>query len=167
MRRLLTGAVIAALALALTASAHAGRGGGGGGGRPGGGMHHSNHSSHSSHDFRSHRNSGHVSHGNGKHYASSKFTGQKFGSRWRFHGKHGHYWSRTCWSRKYGCECYYCPTTCCWYYWCEGQVAYLPLSEYEDNPPQAPATTASAAATAAATAAGLPTTGPDGEPLQP
>jgi hypothetical protein len=155
MRRLLTGTAIAVLALALTASAEAGPSG---------------RESGRSHSVSYHNS--HVTHGHAKNY-SYKFTGRRFGSSWCFYGKSGHYWSRTCWSRKYGCDCYWCPTTCCWYYWCAPRDCYYPVSCYAQYPPvatAATAATATATATATASAAastGGPTVGPDGEPLRP
>jgi hypothetical protein len=125
MRRLLTVTAIAALTLAaLTTSAQAG------GGKSGGGSQHSQHS-------RGH---------------GQKFTGHKHGNHWRFHGREGHYWSRTRWSKRYGCECYYCPTTCGWYYWCAPQSCYMPVSCYQQYPSGGATATATASASASAAA---------------
>jgi hypothetical protein len=131
MRRLLTTAAVAALALALTAPAQAK------GGKPGGHVEHGG------------RNGGY---GNGKGLSSRKFTGQKYGSHYRFHGREGHYWSRTRWSKRYGCECRYCPTTRCWYYWYAPQTCYYPVSCYKEYPPAPVATAPVALAVATATA---------------
>src|SRR5262245_55342339 len=157
MRRLLAGTAIATLALALAASAQAGHGHG---------SHHTGHA---------HNVSTHVNHKSGPNYASYKFTGKKFGNSWCFYGKSGHYWTRTCWSRKYGCDCYWCPTSCCWYYWCAPRDCYYPVACYYQYPPvvtAAPAAVATATATATASASAAagargPTVGPDGEPLRP
>jgi hypothetical protein len=136
MRRLLTGAAAVALVLALATVAEAGRGGGrgghGGGGRGGHsgrhqGGHGRGHGGRHDHYGRhhGHRGRGHV-HGRHGHRA--------------YHGRHHRHWSRTCWSRKYGCECYWDPSGGCWYYWCEPQDCYFPISSYDDYPPEAPAT---------------------------
>jgi hypothetical protein len=39
-----------------------------------------------------------------------------------------HNWSYSCWSPKYHCYCYYCPSSCLWYYWNETSCCYYPVT---------------------------------------
>ena len=112
MRRfILSVAVVAAASLALVGTAEAGPQGG----SKGGGSHMS--SSHGSHDY-------HTSHG----------SKMKDGS-YSYKGRDHHQWTYQCWSKKYGCQCYYCPSTCCWYYWYAPSCCYYPCSYAPTCPP--------------------------------
>jgi hypothetical protein len=77
--------------------------------------------------------------GQNKALASHKFTGQKHGKRWWFHGRNGHHWSRTGWSHKYNRQCYWNADTGGWYYFDDDQDAYRPLEELDDDAPAATA----------------------------
>ncbi len=40
---------------------------------------------------------------------------------------HSH-WSHQCWYPKYGCNCYWCPCTLVYYYWCVPDECYYPVT---------------------------------------
>ena len=98
--------------------------------------------------------------------------GKKFSHGYCYPGKNHCHWSYTCWSSRYGCNCYWCPYTCCWYYWCPSATCYYPMSYIGSAPPVVTApplatATATATATASAGAAAVPPVGPDGGPFRP
>src|SRR5262245_31676644 len=45
-----------------------------------------------------------------------------------YKGKDHFHWSHRYWFGKYGCYTYYCPSTCCWYYWYQPGDCYYPVS---------------------------------------
>jgi hypothetical protein len=51
------------------------------------------------------------------------------GRSYYFHSYHRHYygWSRYCWFPAYRCYGFYCPTQCCWYYWCGQYECFVPV----------------------------------------
>jgi hypothetical protein len=54
--------------------------------------------------------------------------GKTFGGGWYYPGKQHSHWSYQCYWPKYGCNCYWCPSTCCYYYWYEPAGCYYPVS---------------------------------------
>ena len=82
--------------------------------------------------------------GSGKY--STQF-GKKFSSGFYYCGKDHCHWSYSCYWPRYSCDCFYCPDTLVWYYWCKPRLCYLPVSCIEHAPPVAVAN-----ATATATA---------------
>jgi hypothetical protein len=86
-----------------------------------------------------------------------------------------HSWSHYCWSGRFGCYCYYCPTSCCWYYWDEPQCCFCPVTcltvvntvgvAQPDGPSAPPCEGGTATATATASASSGPALlGPGGPP---
>ena len=134
MKKFLMGVALAmtALALAATAEAAGPRG----------------NSRENSHD-------GHVSSYRGSSFRSDYHTryGTKFSHGYYYSGReHNHWTYRYFWSQ-YGCDCYWCPNTSCWYYWSEPRCCYLPVS----CAPIAPPTSSAAAAASSSSAVVAPT----------
>ena len=88
--------------------------------------------------------------GGGKSVASSRGTqhsrshhGHHHHAHHHHHGHHHqHYrnwdyrsWSSYCWYPRYGCYCYYCPTSCGWFYYYEQDRCYLPITQVAQYPP--------------------------------
>ncbi len=57
----------------------------------------------------------------------SNFGGKSFSHGFYFPGRSWNHWSYHCYWPKYGCQCYWCPTTSCWYYWCPPDDCYYPV----------------------------------------
>jgi hypothetical protein len=87
----------------------------------------SNHHDSMHHDSRNGRSS----------YSKDYHTkyGKKYSFGYSYFGKDHYHWSYQCWYPRYSCDCYYCPSSYCWYYWCEPRVCYLPVSCIEYAPP--------------------------------
>jgi hypothetical protein len=68
-------------------------------------------------------NSGHVSHNYHIDHGSRMRDGRYF-----YRGRDHHHWTYRYWYGRYGCYCYYCPSTCCWYYWYQKDDCYYPVS---------------------------------------
>lgn len=114
MNRFLLSVAAVGLCLALVGPASAGG--------PGG--HHNSKSSHGSGSWSSHGSSSyHKSYTNYHLDYGTKFKGGYF-----YKGKEHSHWSYHCYDKRYGCECYYCPCTCCYYYWCQPDDCYYPVS---------------------------------------
>jgi hypothetical protein len=79
------------------------------------------------------------SHSKGGHSGYGKDYRQRYGTRFShgyyYSGRHHNHWTYRCWYSRYGCECYYCPSACCWYYWSEPRNCYLPVSYIEQSRP--------------------------------
>ena len=54
--------------------------------------------------------------------------GTKFEHGVFYKGKHHDHWSITRWDARYGCNCYFDPCVLAWYYWCERETCYYPVS---------------------------------------
>jgi hypothetical protein len=54
--------------------------------------------------------------------------GRQFNWGWCFQGRHHNHWSFCYHDHRYGCYLYYCPCTCGYFYWCETDVCYYPIS---------------------------------------
>jgi hypothetical protein len=64
-----------------------------------------------------------------EHYKDYRFThGTKFEHGWCYKGKEHHHWSERCYSNRYGCDIFYCPSACGWFYFCEPDCCYYPVS---------------------------------------
>lgn len=70
--------------------------------------------------------------GSGKYLAQH---GKKFSQGVYYCGKNHCHWSYCCFWPKYGCDCYYCPDACVWYYYCQPRQCYLPVTCIEVAPP--------------------------------
>jgi hypothetical protein len=69
-----------------------------------------------------------VSGGSGSHTIYTTHTNKPNGSTHYYKGRdHFHYSSR-CWDRRYGCYCYWCPSSYCYYYWCPPDDCYYPVT---------------------------------------
>lgn len=115
MKTFVVGATAIGLALAgtdlVTAAGPGGPGGRPGGPHEGGSMH------------------GSVSgYGHG-YYGGNYFSHGNWYSREHFH------WSYQCYSPKYGCDVYWCPTEYCYYYWCQPASCYYPVTYFTYAPP--------------------------------
>lgn len=66
-------------------------------------------------------------------YAST--YGVKFKGGFYYKGKSHQHWAYRCYSKPYRCWCWYCPSTCGWYYWCGTRDSYLPVSYIQVAPP--------------------------------
>jgi hypothetical protein len=71
---------------------------------------------------------GSSSHSMHSHKQQSRYSGRYFGRDYRN-------WSRYCWFPRYNCYGYCCPSDGVWFYWCEEQGRYLPISELANYPP--------------------------------
>lgn len=172
MRRILISAAVAALTVAAAGPARASGPGHNNGGHSS--SHGSGYSSYySGSTSRSHGNS-HFDYGKGSYFNT---YAKSFSHGYYYPGKFHSHWTYRCWSSKYGCECFYCPYTCCWYYWCEPGSCYYPVSYIREAPPVVAAATASQAVSQSVVVNSpgavvppgglLPPAGPDGGPLPP
>lgn len=118
MSRLLLIAAAAVLPLALANPAQAR-----GPGHSSGGSYHSMYRGGSSHSFPT-----------GQSYSSR--YGTKFSHGYYF-GRNNFYYNRCCWSSRYGCNCYWNPYACGWYYWYAPGCCYYPISYIVTAPPPA------------------------------
>jgi len=122
MYRLVLSAVAGVLTLALSNPAQAGHNGG-------------RSSSMSSHSM----SNGSTYHSTSHNYSTSNSYhmqyGKKFSHGYYFSGSNHPSWSSSCWSSRYGCNCYWYPGTSCWYYWCAPQCCYYPVSYIAIAPP--------------------------------
>ncbi len=116
MKRVLLSAAAVALSLAVAATAQAGPKGGNRGGSSG------NYSQNNNHNTQNVYKTSNV-----KDYHLSNGFKLKDGG-YSYKGKDHHQWAYKCWYAKYGCECYYCPSACCWYYWYPQDSCYYPVS---------------------------------------
>lgn len=96
----------------------------------------------------------------GKDYPTK--WGKRFGDGWCYPGRDHRQWTCRYQWEKYGCTCYYCPYTTCWYYWCEVDACYYPVAHITKQPPVAE----SAQTPPPPELNALPAFGPDGAPLQ-
>ena len=51
-----------------------------------------------------------------------------------YKGRHHCHWAYSGYSSRYGCICYWCPSTCCYYYWYEPADCYYPVTYYQYAP---------------------------------
>jgi len=140
MKRLLANAAVLAASLAFAGATQAGGPGKGQSGNSG----HGNGPSHSSSDSgkgssknSNHSNSGKswLSHGNFGSKPYLQTFGKSFSHGTFYPGKSHNHWTYQCYSSKYGCNCYWCPYTTCYYYWCEPKCCYYPISYVASAPP--------------------------------
>src|SRR3954466_8266562 len=61
--------------------------------------------------------------------------GKSFSGGFCYQGKNHNHWTYSCFSSKFGCQCYWCPSTCSYYYWCEPSCCYYPISYVTYAPP--------------------------------
>ena len=54
--------------------------------------------------------------------------GTKFEHGVFYKGKHHEHWGQTRWDARYGCNCYFDSCLSVWYYWCERDICYYPVS---------------------------------------
>jgi hypothetical protein len=134
MKAFMLGAVAMGLGLVVAASAPAAGGGHGGGGKGGGhpGMHGTKNSFNPGKKGSTEAN---VSAGK-KGQGGNKFKNKSPQARSTRHYHCPRWASHGCWSDSYCCYCYWCPDDGSWYYYCEPQECYCPLSSYDDNPPE-------------------------------
>lgn len=59
--------------------------------------------------------------------------GKKFWFGYCYSGKHHCHWSDCCWWDSYGCYVYWCPSICVWYYWCEPDECFYPVTYCPDG----------------------------------
>jgi hypothetical protein len=79
--------------------------------------------------------SGSWKNGFGSGHAYVQKFGKSFSGGFCFPGKSHCHWTYSCFSPKYGCNCYWCPYTTCYYYWCEPACCYYPISYIAVAPP--------------------------------
>jgi hypothetical protein len=85
----------------------------------------------------------------GNHSSYSQSRGTSFSHGHYYSGRDHYHWTYRYYWQRYGCDCYYCPSTCGWYYWCEPRCCYYPVSYINYAPPSS-----SAAAAASSSAVG-------------
>jgi hypothetical protein len=68
-------------------------------------------------------------HGNYSYHGGNSYSHGNWYSREHF------YWNYQCYSHKYGCNVYWCPTEYCYYYWCQSAACYYPVSYITFAPP--------------------------------
>ncbi len=125
MKRFLNVMAVAVAALALTATAQAGE-------RKG----------ESKGESNGHRGSNFERGGSDYH---TRF-GTRFSHGYYYSGRDHNHWTYRYFWQQYNCDCYFCPSTSCWYYWCGTRGAYLPVSCINQAPPTQVAAAAAAAA---------------------
>jgi hypothetical protein len=76
---------------------------------------------------------------------------KKFSHGHYYYGRNHSHWTYRHYLSQYGCDCYWCPDTSCWYYWCEPRFSYLPVSCIDYA---APTRTVAAAASSSSSAVG-------------
>ena len=54
--------------------------------------------------------------------------GTKFQHGVFYRGKHHEHWGHIRWDARYGCNCYWDPCLSTWYYWCQRDICYYPVS---------------------------------------
>jgi hypothetical protein len=55
-------------------------------------------------------------------------NGTKFSKGYFYKGKNHNHWGRIHFDVRYGCNCYWDPCLSIWYYWCEPDFCYYPVS---------------------------------------
>ncbi len=68
--------------------------------------------------------------GSGSHGSHSYHMthGTHFKGGYFYKGREHSHWTYRSWWARYGCYTYYCPSTCCWYYWYQPDNCYYPCS---------------------------------------
>src|SRR5437762_2773722 len=61
--------------------------------------------------------------------------GSKFSHGYFYSGRKHLHWTYRSYYPKYRSYCYYCPSACSWYYWCEPKACYYPVRYIEKAPP--------------------------------
>lgn len=54
--------------------------------------------------------------------------GTRFAYGYCYYGRQHNHWSICRYDARYGCNCYYDPYACNWYYWCEPAACYYPVT---------------------------------------
>ena len=143
MNRLLMSVAVAALTVGVAAAGPKGNTGGGqSGGKPSGQAPHN--SGTKSHGGTQTHNSGTKSHGGTQTHNSGHQWGQSktsyhdssyfktysksFGSGYCYPGQSQSHWTYSCYSPRFGCECFWCPYTTCYYYYSAPACCYYPVS---------------------------------------
>ncbi len=76
-----------------------------------------------------------ASSGHSNHTISHNSYGTKFSGGHYYSGRNWNHWTYQCYSSRYGCNCFYCPYTYAWYYWCQPSNCFYPVSYYNSAPP--------------------------------
>lgn len=61
-----------------------------------------------------------------KNYCQNFGVKKSFG--YCYVGQNHCHWQSQCYSPQYGCQIYYCPSACGWYWWCAADGCYYPVS---------------------------------------
>jgi hypothetical protein len=61
-----------------------------------------------------------------KDYHLTHATKYDFG--YCFKGYEHRHWTHCCYFSQYGCNCNWCPCTCCWYYYCVPDCCWYPVT---------------------------------------
>jgi hypothetical protein len=86
---------------------------------------------------------GHPSSGGGRSYSGGSAShsnyhqtyGKSFSHGYYYPGQYHSHWTYQCYWPKYGCNCYWCPSSSCYYYWCPTASCYYPISYIASAPP--------------------------------
>jgi len=139
MKKFLANAVFATLVTVATGSVvlaghNNGPQGGNSGGKSNGSSNSGSHGQNQNGNKGSSQNSSSMksSHNNYKNYAQEH--GKKFSGGYCYEGSKHNQWSNCYWNKSCGCYNYYCPSTCQYYYWCDKQATYYPVSCYSEAP---------------------------------
>jgi len=54
--------------------------------------------------------------------------GRQFRHGYYYPGRYHRHWAYTRFDARYGCTLYYDPDLCCYYYWCQPDSCYYPVS---------------------------------------
>ena len=60
--------------------------------------------------------------------------GKSFSGGYYYHGREHSHWTYWGYSNRYGCTCYWDPSTSCYYYWCPSASCYYPVSYFAQAP---------------------------------
>jgi hypothetical protein len=134
MKKFILSVAVVGLSVGLAAAGPKSGGNGGGNGPkgngPSGGSGPSSHTVHSGGSMP-----GSWKGGSGSGHDFVQKYAKSFGGGFCYPGKGHSHWTYSCYSKKFGCSCYWCPYTSCYYYWCEPACCYYPITYIAVAPP--------------------------------
>jgi hypothetical protein len=80
------------------------------------------------HPGNGHPGNGSANKGHHNHHNYHLHHGTKFHHGYCYHGRHHNHWTVIRFDPRYGCNCYWDPCVLAWYYWCQRDVCYYPVT---------------------------------------
>ena len=130
MNRLLMSVAVAALTVGVAAAGPKGNSGGGqSGGKPSGQAPQSS-GAKAQNGTQSFSGGRQMGQSKTSYHDSSYFKtySKSFGSGYCYPGQSQSHWTYSCYSPRFGCECFWCPYTTCYYYYSAPACCYYPVS---------------------------------------